>query len=137
MSTVPTSLPGQVSLEVHDPELFDIIGRNNSLHSIKIVSCRYRLNDLSTLLSQNTSLRSINLSVCSIEVGDDDMTRFTDIITHHYTLQLLSLKFSNIVGDDDGLQASELRDTFHALGSARNVPRRKNEIDVDWRNPNA
>lgn len=25
MSTAPTTLPGQVSLEVHDPELFDII----------------------------------------------------------------------------------------------------------------
>lgn len=25
MSTIPTSLPGQTSLEVHDPELFDII----------------------------------------------------------------------------------------------------------------
>lgn len=118
-------------------ELFDIIGRNNSLLSIKIVSCRYRLNDLSTLLTQTTSLRSVNLSVCKIEVEDDDITRFGNVISHQYTLELLSLKFSKIVGDDNGLQAGILRDTFQSLGSIGNAPKRKNDIDIDWRNPNA
>jgi hypothetical protein len=129
-------LDGHGKINVHDTSrLLDIIRQNNTLISIKIVSGSYRLNDLSTLLSQNTSLRSINLSVSNIEAGDDDIMRFGEVLASQKTLKSLIIKFSKIVDDGNGLLTGKLRDILLPVGTP--YFGEKNEINVQWTNPNA
>jgi hypothetical protein len=74
-------------------EVFEIIGRNTTLHTLSISGYSYRMNDLLTCLRVNKSLTSVRISDCDVEI-DRDLSDLSDILSKKLTFILFDNRIS-------------------------------------------
>jgi hypothetical protein len=88
-------------------ELFEMIGRNNTLKTLTIDGLMmnadrrsaYRMNDLVESLRQNSSLRNVLIENCDVEIDEKNLTKLADLLYYQFSrpkhLKKLSFKFSS------------------------------------------